>query len=83
MVPADMVRYVVTQKWVGGPPGGSSMLKKTSFGYKWLQKLIIICWYGYCGYGEVGYDPKMGGGTPRGVLEFGKTLILVINFYES
>ena len=30
------------------------------------QNLIIICWYGCCGYGEVGIDPKMGGGTPGG-----------------
>ena len=52
--------------WVT-PPGGSSKLKNTSIGYKWLQKLIITCWYGYCGYGEVGCDPKMGGGPPGGI----------------
>ena len=31
-----------------------------------LQKLILICWYGYCGYGEVGCDPKWVGGPPGG-----------------
>ena len=41
-----------------------------------LQKLIIICWCGYCGYGEVDCDPKMGGGH-LGVFDVGKTLLLV------
>ena len=43
-------------------------MKNTSIGYKWLQNLIITCWYGYCGYGKVGCDPKMGGGPPGGYL---------------
>ena len=32
-----------------------------------MQKLIIICWYGYCGYGKVSCDRKMGDphGGPR------------------
>ena len=61
---------------LGGPQGGLKVGKnspKFSFAvFKrklreiQLQKLIIICWYGYCGYGEVGCDPKMGGGPPGG-----------------
>ena len=61
---------------LGGPQGGLKVGKnspKFSFAvFKrklreiQLQKLIIICWYGYCGYGDVGCDPKMGGGTPPG-----------------
>ena len=32
-----------------------------------LHNFIIVCWYGYCRYGEVGCDPKKGGppGGPR------------------
>ena len=61
---------------LGGPQGGLKVGKnspKFSFAvFKrklreiQLQKLIVICWYGYCGYGEVGCDPKMGGGNPPG-----------------
>ena len=49
-------------KMGGAPPGGLRFWRDTSLGYKWLQKLIIICWYGYCGYGQVDNDPKTGGG---------------------
>ena len=52
--------------WGTPPPRGPSKLKNTSIDYKWLQKLIIICWYGYCGCGEVSCDPKVGGGPPGG-----------------
>ena len=58
------------------PRGGAQSLKKSPkirfyvFKRKLreirLQKLIINCWYGYCRYGEVGCDPKMGGGTLGG-----------------
>ena len=64
----------MTQKWVGDTPRGSSKLKNTSIGYKWLQNLIIIGWYGYCGYVEVVCDPKMGGGAPEGVIKVEKHL---------
>ena len=45
MATADMVRLVVTQKWVGDTPRGVLEVENTSIVYKWLQKLIIICWY--------------------------------------
>ena len=57
----------MNQKWVGDTPRGVLKVENTYIGYKWLQNLIITCWYGYCGYGEVGCDPKMGGGPPQGV----------------
>ena len=62
-----------------GPRGGRSSPKFRFSVFKRKlqeiqpQKLIIICWYGCCGYGEVGIDPKMGGGTPRGVFNVEKT----------
>ena len=61
-----------------GPRGGRSSPKFRFSVFKRKlqeiqpQKLIIICWYGYCGYDEVGCDPKMGGGTPRGSSMFKK-----------
>ena len=67
----------------GDPPGGPQCWKNISFGYKWLQKLIIICWYSYRRCGEVVCDPKMGGGTPRGVLNVKKTPLSVINGCKS
>ena len=42
MVNSDMMRLVVTQKWVEETPG-VLLVEKTSFDYKWLQKIIIIC----------------------------------------
>ena len=42
---ADIVRLVVAQKWVGDTPRGVLEVENTSIVYKWLQKLIIICWY--------------------------------------
>ena len=52
-----------------------------------LQKLIIICWYGYCGYSDVGFGPEMGGGAPPGAprraLIVEKSRLLVINGCKS
>ena len=41
------------RKMDGEPRWGSPKLKNSSFKYKWLGNLIIICWYGLYGRNEM------------------------------
>ena len=46
------------------PPEIFCVQTKTTGNKPW--KVNNNCWYGYCGYGEVGCDPKMGAGISPG-----------------
>ena len=50
----------------------SNFVQNLSFWGQYNINKIIICWYGYCGYGGVDFDPKMGGGTHPGGPQFWK-----------